>query len=228
MSAGIKPENMDMTVKPGNDFYDYATRGWRDNNPLPNDYVRYGSFEELDEENNKRVREIVENDNGKIGLLYNIAMDEKKLNADKTAPVHPYLNEIDDIKSVADLTKYLGKMHRFSSAFWGDGVGLDEKDSEHYLYNIGQGGIGLSRDYYFDDDAKSKQIRQKYKKYIVDIMNNFGVKVDADKLYALEESMAKSFYTKEKLRDPLANYHKKSLAKLKQEITGFDWDAYLF
>ena len=226
MSAGIKPENMDMTVKPGNDFYDYATRGWRDNNPLPNDYVRYGSFEELDEENNKRVREIVENDNGKIGLLYNIAMDEKKLNTDKTTPVHPYLNEIDDIKSVADLTKYLGKMHRFSSAFWGDGVGLDEKDSEHYLYNIGQGGIGLSRDYYFDDDAKSKQIRQKYKKYIVDIMNNFGVKVDADKLYALEESMAKSFYTKEKLRDPLANYHKKSYDELKKEFSEFDWDMY--
>jgi len=226
MTIGIKPENMNMNIKPGNDFYDYATRGWRDNNPLPNDYARYGSFEELDEENNKRVREIVENDDGKIGLLYNIAMDEKKLNADKTAPVKPYLDEIDDIKSIADLTKYLGKMHRFSSAFWGDAVGLDEMDSEHYLYNIGQGGIGLSRDYYFDDDAKSKQIREKYKKYIADIMNNFGIKVDADKLYALEESMAKSFYTKEKLRDPLANYHKKSYDELKKEFPGFDWDAY--
>ena len=103
MSAGIKPENMDISVKPGDDFYDYATSGWRKNNPLPNDYTRYGSFEELDEENNKRVREIVENDNGKIGMLYKIAMDEKKLNADKTAPVQKYLNEIDNIKSKSDL-----------------------------------------------------------------------------------------------------------------------------
>ena len=226
MEVGIKFENMNMDVNPGKDFYDYATEGWRRNNPLPDDYTRYGSFEELDEENNKRVRDIVENDSGKIGLLYNIAMDEKKLNADGTKPVQKYLNEIDNIKSKNDLPKYLGNMHRFSSAFWGDGVGLDEMDSEHYLYNIGQGGIGLSRDYYFDDDAKSKQIREKYKKYITDIMNNFGVKVDANKLYALEEEMAKSFYKKEKLRDPLANYHKKSYKELKSELTGFDWDIY--
>ena len=226
MDAGIKIENMDMVVNPGNDFYDYATSGWRNNNSLPNDYTRYGSFEQLDEENNKRVREIVENDNGKIGLLYKIAMDENKLNAEKTNPVKPYLAEIDNIKTKADLIKYLGKMHRFASAFFADGVALDEMDSTHYLYNIGQGGLGISRDYYFDDDAKSKQIRKKYKQYIKDQMKNFGISVDAEKLYALEEHMAKSFYKKEKLRDPLANYHKKSYAELKTEFSGFDWDVY--
>lgn len=226
MQSGIKIENMDISVNPGNDFYDFATSGWRNNNPLPNDYTRFGSFEQLDEENNKRVRDIVENDNGKIGMLYNIAMDEQKLNADKTQPVQKYLNEINEIKTKDDLPKYLGKMHRFSSAFWGDGVELDEMDSDHYLYNIGQGGIGLSRDYYFDDDAKSKSVRKKYKQYIKDIMNNFGIGVDAEKLYALEERMAKSFYKKEKLRDPLANYHKKSYDELKAEFSGFDWDTY--
>lgn len=226
MQSGIKTENMDISVKPGNDFYDFATKGWRNNNPLPNDYTRFGSFEQLDEENNKRVRDIVENDNGKISMLYKIAMDEQKLNADKTKPVQKYLDEIDNIKNKSDLVKYLGNAHKYSSAFWGDGVGLDEMDSEHYLYNIGQGGIGLSRDYYFDDDAKSKQIRKKYKQYIKDIMNNFGVNVDVEKLYALEEAMAKSFYKKEKLRDPLANYHKKSYDELKAEFSGFDWDTY--
>ena len=226
MTIGIKFENMDMNVNPGKDFYDYATSGWRKNNPLPNDYARYGSFEQLDEENNRRVREIVENDNGKVGTLYKIAMDETKLNAEKTAPVQKYLDEIDNIKTKNDLPKYLGKMHKFSSAFWGDSVELDEMDSTHYLYHIVQGGTGLSRDYYFDDDEKSKQIRKKYKQYIVDIMNNFGTDVDVDKLYAVEERMAKSFYKKEKLRDPLANYHKKSFDELKKEIPGFDWDAY--
>ena len=226
MTIGIKFENMDTNVKPGKDFYDYATSGWRKNNPLPNDYARYGSFEQLDEENNHRVREIVENDNGKVGMLYKIAMDETKLNADKTMPVQKYLDEIDDIKTKNDLPKYLGKMHKFSSAFWGDGVELDEMDSTHYLYHIVQGGTGLSRDYYFDDDDKSKQIRKKYKQYITDIMNNFGTNVNADNLYALEERMAKSFYKKEKLRDPLANYHKKSFDELKKELPGFDWDVY--
>lgn len=226
MSVGIKTENMDLNVNPGNDFYDFATSGWRKANPIPDDYTRYGSFDVLIEENNKRVREIVENDNGKIGLLYKIAMDAEKLNAEKTNPVKPYLDEVNAIKTKEDLPKYLGKMHRFSSAFWGDGVGLDEMDSTHYLYNIGQSGTGLSRDYYFDDDEKSKQVRKKYKEYIKKQMDNFGEKVDVEKLYALEERMAKSFYKKEKLRDPLANYHKKSMSEFKQEFTGFDWDTY--
>lgn len=226
MSVGIKTENMDLGVNPGNDFYDFATLGWRNSNPIPDDYTRYGSFDMLIEENNKRVREIVENDNGKIGLLYKIAMNAEKLNTEKTNPVKPYLDEVNAIKTKEDLPKYLGKMHRFSSAFWGDGVGLDEMDSTHYLYNIGQSGTGLSRDYYFDDDEKSKQVRKKYKEYIKKQMDNFGEKVDVEKLYALEERMAKSFYKKEKLRDPLANYHKKSMSEFKQEFTGFDWDTY--
>ena len=226
MQMGIKIENMDITVKPGNDFYDFATKGWRNNNPIPNDYTRFGSFELLDKTNNERVHEIVKQDDGKIGMLYNIAMDEKKLNAEKTSPVKKYIDEVDAIKTREDLPMYLGKMHRFSSAFWGDSVELDEKDSTHYLYNIAQGGTGLSRDYYFDDDAKSKQIRQKYKEYIKKQMENFGEKVDVEKLYSLEERMAKSFYKKELLRDPLQNYHKKSYTELKSEFDGFDWDAY--
>ncbi len=226
MSIGIKNENMDMSVNPGNDFYDYATSGWRKANPLPNDYTRYGSFELLDEENNKRVRDIVENADGKIGLLYKIAMDEEKLNKDKINPVKPYLDEIDAIKSKEELVKYLGHSHKYSSSFWDTGVLLDDKDSRHYIFVLAQGGTGLSRDYYFDDDDKSKQIRKKYKEYIKKQMDNFGEYVDVEKLYALEERMAKSFYKKEKLRDPLLNYHKKSVTELKQDLPGLDWNAY--
>lgn len=226
MSIGIKNENMDLTVNPGKDFYDFATIGWRKSNPIPDDYTRWTSFHMLDAKNLERVREIAENDSGKIGLLYKIAMDADKLNNEKTNPVKSYLEEIDNIKTKDDLASYLGKMHTYSSAFWGDGVLLDDKDSTHYIFVIGQSGIGLSRDYYFDDDAKSKQIRKKYKQYIKDIMNNFGADVDVEKLYALEERMAKSFFKKEKLRDPLANYHKKSFDELKSTISDFDWDKY--
>lgn len=226
MQIGIKPENMDMTTKPGDDFYDFATKGWRTNNPIPDDYTTYSSFVVLVNTNLERVREIAENDTGKIGLLYKIAMNTEKLNKEKTQPVKPYLDEIDNITSISQLPKYLGHAHAFIIAFWDEGVGLDEMDSEHYLLNIGQGGTGLSRDYYFDDDAKSKEIRTQYKQYIKKQMDNFGVSVDVEKLYALEERMAKSFFKKELLRDPLKNYHKKSLSELKQEIPGFDWDVY--
>ena len=226
VNAGIKVENMDTSVRAGDDFYEYATRGWRDANPIPDDYSRYGAFEVLRNTNLERTREIAENDNGKIGELYKIAMDEKKLNADGVKPVMPQLAEIDTMLR-PNLERYLGLTHSFSSAFWGDGVALDETDSDHFLYNIGQGGLGLSRDYYFDTDAKSVEIRKKYKEFIARQLKNFGIDADVEKLYALEERMAKSFYPKEKLRDPHANYHKKSIEQIKQEFSGFDWDEYL-
>lgn len=227
MDAGIKIENMDLSVKPGDDFYDYATRGWAVSHPIPDDYTRYGSFDALVNTNLERVREIAETDSGKIGMLYDIATNAEKLNADKTAPVAPYLSEIDELKSASELPKYLGKMHKFASAFWGDGVSLDEMDSDHYIYNIGQGGLGMARDYYFDTDEKSVQTRKEYKKFIAKQMKNFGISVDAEKLYKFEERMAKSFYPKEKLRDPHANYHKMSIDEVREKFPGFDWDTYL-
>ena len=224
--AGIKLENMDMTVKPGDDFFAYANGGWMARNPIPDDYSRYGAFEVLRNTNLERTREIAEKDSGKIGMLYKIAMDADKLNADGTSPVASLFAEIDSLTR-ADLEKYLGYMHTFSSAFFGDGVALDEMDSEHYLYNIGQGGLGLSRDYYFDTDAKTVQVREKYREFMKQQMANFGIGVDVEKLYALEERMAKSFYPKEKLRDPHANYHKMSIEQIKDKFPGFDWNVFL-
>lgn len=226
VNAGIKLENMNTAFNAGDDFYNYATNGWQQKNPIPDDYSRYGAFDVLRDTNLQRTREIAQQDSGKIGMLYKIAMDAEKLNSDGTKPVAPQIAEIDKL-SRADLEKYLGKLHRFSSAFWGDGVALDEMDSEHFLYNIGQGGLGLSRDYYFDTDAKSVEIRKKYKDFMARQLENFGISGDVEKLYALESRMAKSFYPKEKLRDPHANYHKMSLAEIKEKFSGFDWDAFL-
>lgn len=227
MSAGINLAYMDLSVNPGDDFFDYATRGWQQVNPIPDDYSRYGAFDILHDTNLGRVREIAENDTGKIGTLYKVAMDTDRRNSDGVKPVTPYMAEIDAISSRDELPAFLGRMHRVASAFWGDAVALDEMDSEHFLYNLHQGGLGLSRDYYFDTDKKSREIRTKYKKYIADITQRFGIKVDAEKLYALEERMAKSFFTKEKLRDPHANYNKMSIAELREKFPGFDWNAYL-
>ena len=227
MSAGIKTENMNTNIKPGDDFYDYATLGWRSANPIPDDYTRFGVFEILNDTNLERTRQIAESDDGKIGTLYKIIMNTEKRNTDGIKPLEYHMLQIDNLTGPEQLPQYLGEMHKFSSAFWGDGVALDEMDSEHFLYNIGQSGIGLSRDYYFDTDAKSVEIRKEYKKFIAKQLKHFGIAGDAEKLYALEERMAKSFYTKEKLRDPHANYHKMTIAEVKQQFHGFNWDTFL-
>lgn len=226
MQVGINTENMDLNVNPGTDFYDFATAGWRRNNPLPADYVRYGSFETIAKKNTELVRELLEEDRGKVGTLYKIAMDTEKLNAEKTAPMKPIFDAINKIETVADLTKYIAKNQKYINAFWGDGVLLDDKDSDHYIFIIGQGGIGLDRDYYFDKDKKSVEIRKKYKEYIAKQSENFGLNLDVEKIYAMEERMAKSFFEKEKLRDPLLNYHKKSVDELIADLPNFDWNLY--
>ena len=226
MNTGIKFENIEASINPADDFFDYATLRWRRANPIPDDYTRYGVFDVLHDTNLQRVREIAENDDGKIGILYKITMNESRLNADGIAPVKKYFDEIDAIQTKSELPEYLGKIHGVISSFWSDGVGLDEKDSEHYLYNLGQGGTGLSRDYYFDDDARTVEIRKKYIEFIASQFKNFGLRADAKKIYALEERMAKSFHTKEVLRDPHANYHKMSRDEFMRDFPGFDWKKY--
>ncbi|MBP5485833.1 MAG: M13 family metallopeptidase [Alphaproteobacteria bacterium] len=227
MEIGININNLDTSINPADNFFDYVTLRWRNANPIPDDYVRYGTFEILLETNLNRVREIAEKDTGKIGLLYKIAMNTEKLNTDKTAPVKKYFDEIDNIKSKSELPKYLGKNHTYFSSFWADEVAIDEGDSEHFIYCLHQSGIGLPRDYYFDDDTRTKDIRKKYVEFIAKQMKNFGITADAKEIYKLEERMAKSFYTKEKLRDPHANYNKISRADFVHEYDEFDWETYL-
>jgi len=226
MNIGIKLENMDLTVNPGDNFYDYSTKKWRESHKIPDDHASYGTFNVLHDKNLEQLHNIIKNNSGKIGLLYKIAMNEEKLNKDGIKPTIKILNKIDSLEDKKELPSLLGWLHKISGGFWGDSVSPDEKDSNFYIYNIFQSGIGLSRDYYFDNDEKSEKIRDEYKKYLVKILDNFNIKYDALKLYSLEEKMAKSFSKKEDLRDPFKNYNKMSYRDFKKEFSGFDWDLY--
>jgi putative endopeptidase len=234
MSDGIDRNNLDLGVRPADNFYDFASAGWRRANPLKPEFSRFGVFDKLGEQVLVQTQDLItEIASGshrhgsleqKIGTIYNQAMDYKKRNADGVEPVAAEFAEIDGIKNMAE---YLGIAHKTDSPFWGDGVDVDAKDSEHYIFGIGQGGIGLSRDYLLDDDEKSKEIRKKYQKYMADVFKMFGIKdAPASKVYELELEMAKSFYPKEKLREPHANYHKFSYSDFKKKFAGFDWDKY--
>jgi putative endopeptidase len=228
MTHGIDKRNMDLTVRAGDDFYSFAGAGWRRNNPLTGEYSRYGVFDKLRQDNLEKLHDIVKNAADKrITTLYNQAMDADKLNADGIAPVQRHLELIELISSKEILFEFLGDMHRYTGAFWNDGVEEDIMDSEHYIYSVGQGGISLpEREYYFDDDARGREIREKYKKYMADVFAMFDIKGDADAVYGIEESLARAHYKKEKLRQPAENYHKMTMDEFQKKYAGFDWKSY--
>lgn len=243
-TSGLHLEFMDTTAQPGTDFYQYATGGWQKLNPLPAEYSRYGSFDQLAETNQKRINELVEalasqeNPAGsvaqKVGDLYNMAMDSVKRNADGYEPVKADLAEVAAIKNVHDVYALLPKMAmNGSGAYFGVYVGADEKSSMENAVQMSQGGLTMGlRDYYLEDDEAIVKIREAFKEHIVKMFKLFGYSdADAQKgrdvVMEVETRLAKAFRSNVELRDPEANYNKMSMEQLKNDYPSFEWDTYL-
>ncbi len=240
---GIQEANLDKTVAPSADFYQYACGGWMKANPLTDEYSRYGSFDKLAENNQAQLKGLIEelaakkSEAGsvaqKIGDMYNIAMDSAKLNADGVAPIQAQLKEIQDVKDRKELLPLIAKMRRQGlGAYFGVYIGADDMNSSMNLLQTYQSGLGLGdRDYYLKDDEHNKKIREKYEQHVAKMFQLAGwteanaLKAAAD-VMKIETRLANVHYDKLKLRDPYANYHKMSIVDLKKEIPGIDWDVY--
>lgn len=235
--------NLDTTVVAGDDFFKYATGGWAEANPIPDEYARYGSFDMLREQNQIQVRGIIEemakeeHPQGsipqKIGDLYKLAMDSVKLNADGATPIQPQLKEIEAAKNTTDIIKLVGKIRTYAaSPFFGVYVGSDMKNSDMNIVQMGQGGIGLGdRDYYLAEDDNSKKIREGYVALIKTQFVNAGyTQEQADKaaqaIMKIETALAKSHFRKEDQRDPEKNYHKMAVSDLNNNVANFDWNTF--
>ena len=243
-TSGLHLENLDTTAQPGTDFYQFATGGWQKSNPLPAEYSRYGSFDQLAETNQKRINELVEalasqeNPAGsvaqKVGDLYNMAMDSVKRNADGYEPVKADLAEVAAIKNVHDVYALLPKMAmNGSGAYFGVYVGADEKSSMENAVQMSQGGLTMGlRDYYLEDDEAIVKIREAFKEHIVKMFKLYGYSdADAQKgrdvVMEVETRLAKAFRSNVELRDPESNYNKMSMEQLKNDYPSFEWDTYL-
>ncbi len=236
-TTGIHLENLDTTAVAQNDFYQYACGGWMANNPLTAEYSRFGSFDKLAEDNNKQVNELIEgiaagkhtqgSIEQKIGDLYNLAMDTTRRNAEGIAPVVPELQAIEAITDRSQLSLLLGKE---DYALWGMYVDADEMNSSMNILHTMQGGYNLgNRDYYFDEDDNTKNIRAEYVKYIEKMFGLFGYTDGAERaktIMRLETRLAKAAKNNVELRDPYANYNKMSVVELKTLVPEVDWDAY--
>ena len=228
--SGLVMSNLDTAVKPADDFYSFATGGWQKNNPLPAAYSRFGSFDQLQENNNKRINSILGDlqkkhyKNGtieqKLSDFYRLALDVDRRNREGIAPVKPVLDEIEGARTVAALRqlqlKYADQGYgvQFGSYF-----SADDKNVSMNIFSVSQGGMTLSqKDYYINNDSATVAIRQAYRKHIARMFGLYGfsqadAERKADAVFRQETLIALISKSATELRDPQANYNKMTLAE---------------
>ena len=234
LQSGINLGDLDTSVRPADDFYEYACGGWMKKNPLPAAYSRFGSFDRLGEDNNKRINDILAEllnntyakgtTEQKLSDLYKLAMDSVRREKDGIQPVMPLIKKLEGAKTMSQLFAIQLEMAAYGDAeFYRAGLGADEKNATQNILTVAQGGLTLGmKDYYLENDPSTTKIREEYKKHIVRMFQLFGFsKAQATKkmknIFALELSLAKISKSRTELRDPQANYNKMTLKEFTEK-----------
>ena len=240
--SGLVMSNLDKTVKPADDFYQFSTGGWQKNNPLPAAYSRFGSFDLLAENNNKQINGILtelQKKKYKTGTIekklsdfYKLALDVDARNKAGIAPVKPMLDEISAAQTKADLFKLQQKYADQSLGVDFDTyIGADDKNVTMNILNLSQGGLTLGqKDYYMNNDAATVAIREAYKKYIAKMFQLYGfseaeAQQNAQRIFQHETSIALISKSRTELRDPQANYNKMTLKEFQQNYPNIPLEA---
>ncbi len=239
--TGLNVANIDPTVAPCDNFFQYASGNWLKNNPIPASEVRWGSFNELNNHNLATQRSILDelarnapsaapgSNARKVGEYYAAAMDTVAIEAAGLKYLQPHLARIAAIKTLADEQHLLADPRTSTGGAWfGYGVSQDDKKSDEYAIQFGQGGLSLpDRDYYLKDDARSKRIRAAYQTYLVNTFKLLGdapatAERNAATVQRLETRLAKASRSRVALRDPQANYNKMTVAQATKDFPGLN------
>jgi len=237
---GFNPANIDTSVKPTQDFFQYAVGAWAKRTAIPPEYDRYGVDQEIDARTHQILKEIMQaaamtkaqagSETQKVGDFYASGMDEAAIEAQGLAPLKPLFARIDTVKDAATLATVLAELHQtgISPAF-SFSVDQDDKESTRYSLILGQGGLGLpDRDYYVKDDPKSRELLAAYRGHVAKMLGLAGLEPkEADRILALETRLAKASMTRVEQRDPNAIYHAMTPAQLKTAAPGFPADLFL-
>ncbi len=246
LTSGINLDNLDTTVSPLEDFYQYACGGWMKNHPLDAEHSRYGSFDFLAEENQKQLKGIIDsvsankNEAGsiadKIATLYNIGMDSVRLQEQGCEPLKPYLEEINNLKTREDIWNEILKMHhRGNHVFFGVFGEADKDDAKQCIAWAYQTGLGLGdRDYYLLDEGNNAKLRVGYVELMTKLFAMAGYDqmsgIKADKLAKMvmdfETRLAKSHLTQLECRDPFATFNRYTLDEATKFTPNIDWKGY--
>ena len=226
--SGLVMSNLDKTVKPADDFYQFATGGWQKNNPLPAAYSRYGSFDQLQENNSKRINTILSDlekkkyatgtIEQKLSDFYKLALNVERRNTEGTAPVAALLNEIESASTVAQLRelqlKYAAQGYGVQYASY---FGADSKNVSMNIMHISQSGLTLEqKDYYLNNDAATVAIREAFRKHIARMFGLYRfddaqAQKKSDAVFRQETILALISKSETELRDPEANYNKMTM-----------------
>ena len=246
---GINLDYMDTSVAPNQDFFNYVNGTWLKTNEIPADRTRWGSFDELREKTDADALNILKSamsenkDMEKITVLpgsdqekavefFQTIMDTVSRDNQGIDPLKPYLAKIENIKNIEDLQAYLIEMEPQGGAgFFGFGVGSHPKNSNLNTAYLGGGSLGLSRDYYVDQDEDTKEKRELYRAHIARMLQYIGedeatAKTKADEILDFETKMAEPRMTKEERRDPRKRFNPKSIEELNNMTSSIDWKAY--
>jgi len=233
--SGLDLALLDRGADPCVDFYAYTCGGWTKNQPIPADRSAWGVAERLQEQNETRLRAILENagtspadpETKKIGDYYATCMDESAINARGAAALDPTLKKIAALSSARALPALLAELHAMGvNAFFSFGAEADFKEASMVRAIADQGGLGLpDRDYYFRDDPKSADLRKQYVEHVGKMLALAGGG-DAATVMTIETALAKNALDAVHRRDPAALYHKTTPAQLQQLTPAFDWTAY--
>lgn len=243
--AGVRfsPDMLDQTIDPCTDFYAYACSKWKAQNPIPSDRSSWGRFNELQERGEYIVRDILEKasvaragrsaNEQRIGDHYASCMDDSAIEKAGTQPLERDFESIAALKSKSDFPKEITRLHREGiNVLFNFDSGSDFKNASQIIAEIDQGGFGLpDRDYYFNDDAKSIELRQKYVEHVQKMFELLGdapskSAAQAKVVMDIETGLAKGALDQTSRRDPQKIYHKLNDQELAALSPAFNWNVY--
>ena len=240
-TPAIDLANLDRSVAPNADFYQYATGGWQKNNPLKPEYARYGSFDILNDNNVKRINDLFAEMTGieaakgsveqKISDLYKMGLDSVRLNAEGAAPIKAAVDELLALKERSGLTAAIAGMHTsIANPFFSMGVQADLMNSDVNALYVSQSDPMMGdRDYYLAPENES--IRTAYREYLGKLFRLAGLPEQeigkaVDGVMRIETKLAEKAWSSVELRNVPALYNPVSKAEFEKTYDAIDWDAY--
>jgi putative endopeptidase len=237
----IDRANMDMSVKPGDDFYEYANGAWIKKHPIPAKETRWGAFNILAQENTDRLVGLLKDASKKPGLkgsvtqrvgdMYTAGMDTLNIEKRGYEPIKADLERVARIRTTDDVVgeTIYERTHAIAGPLFAFAVGADSKHPNVNIASFYQGGTTLpDRDYYLKDDARTLKIQNAYKQYIVNLFTFSGTDTkqavkNADIIFGIETKLAKAQLSRTELRDPNRSYHKFSVIDFQKTTPHFKW-----